>query len=136
MKVRDIFPIRSLVSFISYETNSTHITATAASSEAALLVASLAIAKESLCCLWYLNEDSAFEFSAGAEIHVVGLSLTSGSSLTGGFPGLKPFFRKKFDPKESTIAAFITIYEAAMRRATLSKKGTISSTVLELQRKN
>lgn len=46
----------------------------------------------------------------------------SGGGTAGGRSEFKLFFRQKFDPKESTIAAFITVHEAAMRRSTDEQK--------------
>lgn len=79
--------------------------------------------EEILRHLWDLNEDSASELSVGVGLQVVSSSLTSGYGSTSGSPRLKTFFRQKFDPKEITIAVFITIYNAIMRRATEEQKG-------------
>lgn len=71
-----------------------------------------------------LTNDGASEFSEGADIHVVSSSSPGGSGSSGGSTGFKTFLRQKFNPKVSTIDAFITIYEAVMRQATSEKKGT------------
>ena len=116
----EFIPLRSTVTALSLAVDLTCTTAAAAAAEFACLRTSTDVAEESLRRLWALSEDVVSESSHGAGIHVV--SANSDGGTAGGGSEFKPFFRQKFDPKESTIAAFITVYEAAMRRATDEQK--------------
>ena len=83
--------------------------------------ATLTTLEESVWLLWARQPPAASESEFTGEIHVVNTenqntpSDSNGSSID---PNYKPSFKQVFDPKTSTIAAFLTIYETAMRRAT------------------
>lgn len=115
-------PLRSLVASLSLAVKLTRNTAVSAASKTARLRTSLEVAKESIRRLWSLTNNVAYESSAGAGtgIHVVGANYGGGSAGEGA--EFKPFFRQKFDPKESTITVFITVCETKMQRATDEKK--------------
>lgn len=118
MKTSDLFITHSLITSVSSVVESTHYTSTAAAAKTSRLSTSFPIAEESLRRLWAFTDDGASESSASAGIHVVGLSLGGEEGSNNSSSSFKTFFCQKCDPKESTIAAFITIYIATMLQDT------------------
>lgn len=98
VKPSNIITIPASVSSISSAVKSKHVTATTAEAEVFYQSTSFVIAKESLRCLWALNNDGASKSSSGAGIHVVGSFSTSGYGSNGGTHEFKLFF-----PQRSTL---------------------------------
>ena len=68
----------------------------------------------SVCQLWALQPLTESEADSSPHINILDSNRNSGQLSEAHF---KPTFKQVFDPKTSTIAAFLTIYKTAMRRA-------------------
>ncbi|KAJ9081927.1 hypothetical protein DSO57_1009631 [Entomophthora muscae] len=78
---------------------------------------SLTTLKEILHQLWALQPPAESKTEFIFKIHVLNSNSqdsSSESANTGVNPNYKPSFKQLFDPKTSTIATFLTIYETAM----------------------
>ena len=81
----------------------------------------LAAHEENLRQLWtHINtEDEESEARAHTPILVTNVGVTPSPSNGNNF---RPYFCQKFNPSTGTIAAFLVVYEAAMRRASDEQK--------------